>query len=325
MARLRLLKGYRVLGSVRKGAATPPPRLIELGIGDEVEYVPFDLLDQACLVSKLERLRPDELYNLGAQSLVGRSFEQPIDTAEIDALGPARLLEAIRSALPSARYYQASTSEMLGLVARPDEKQSERHPFHPLSPYGAAKAYAHWLTINYRERYGQFAVAGILFNHESPLRSRQFVTRKITSEMAEIRHGLGDVCRIGNLDTRRDWGFAGDYVEGVWLMLQTETAADFVLATGRSESIRRFVDLAADALGFDLEWRGSGKSEQGVNRKSGKIIVEIDPGFYRPADIPAVLGDPREAKKWLGWEARLPLEELVHMMVQADEIRIRQR
>ena len=257
-----------------------------------------------------------EVYNLAAQSFVGVSFEQPITTAKITGIGPVNLLEAIRIVNPAIRFYQASTSEMFGKVqAIP---QIEDTPFYPRSPYGVAKLYAHWMTINYRESYNIFGCSGILFNHESPLRGREFVTRKITDSMAKIKLGKLDVLQLGNLDAKRDWGYAKDYVEGMWRMLQADKPDTYVLATNRTETVRDFVTMASKAAGFDILWQGSGDQEIGVDQKTGKTIVSINPKFHRPAEVDLLIGNPEKAMKELGWEPRTTLEELCQMMVKAD-------
>ncbi len=271
LSKLLLEKGYKVFGAYRRSASVNLWRLQELGIEQQVHLVPLDLLEFTNILRTIEAVKPDEVYNLAAQSFVGLSFEQPLYTGDVDALGVARLLEAVRAVKPDIRIYQASTSEMFGKVQ--EVPQSESTPFYPRSPYGVAKLYAHWMTVNYREAYGMYAVSGILFNHESPLRGMEFVTRKITAGFARIKHGTQDVLELGNLDAKRDWGFAGDYVKGMWLMLQQSTPEDYVLATGQTRSVREFVELAAEAAGFDLEWDGDGVSTLGVEKTTGKILV----------------------------------------------------
>ena len=264
----------------------------------------------------LEKTRPDEIYNLAAQSFVGVSFEQPIYTSDVDGIGVLRILEAMRQTVPQARFYQASTSEMYGKAQR--FPQDEMTPFYPRSPYGIAKLFAHWATVNYRESHGIAASCGILFNHESPLRGREFVTRKITSSLAAIRRGELDVLELGNLEARRDWGFAGDYVEGMWLMLQQPEAEDFVLASGEMHSVREFAGIAAARLGFDLEWTGDGLDERGIDRRSGNAIVRINRAFYRPAEVDALIGNPAKAETVLGWRRQVGFADLVGLMVEAD-------
>ncbi len=322
LARLLLSKGYRVVGALRRSSAANDGRLRELGIADAVERVDLDLFETTNILRALDRTKPDEIYNLAAQSFVAVSFEQPIYTAEIDALGPARLLEAVRHAgRGGPRFYQASTSEMFGKVQA--VPQDESTPFYPRSPYGVAKLYAHWLTVNYRESYGLHASSGILFNHESPLRGIDFVTRKITYSLALVRHGKLDTLRLGNLDARRDWGYAEDYVEGMWRMLQQPEADDYVLATGETRTVREFVERAAEPLGFDIAWDGSGDAEVGVDRRSGRRIVAVDPAFYRPAEVDLLVGSYAKAERGLVWAPRTPFAEMVAMMAEADDRRVR--
>jgi GDPmannose 4,6-dehydratase len=269
----------------------------------------------------IDRIRPDEIYNLGAQSFVHTSFEYPIYTVETNTLGAVRILEVIRQVNPKIRFYQASTSEMYGQVQ--ETPQTERTPFYPRSPYGISKLHAHWFTVNYRESYGIHASSGILFNHESPLRGRDFVTRKITCALAQMKHGQLDTLSLGNLDAMRDWGFAGDYVEGMWLMVQAQEASDYVLATGESNSVRRFVDAAAPLFGFNLEWEGKGEAETGIDRKSGRVLVRIDPRHFRPAEVSTLIGNPERARQQLGWQRRVTFDQLVALMAEADDRRVR--
>ncbi|CAH1660619.1 GDP-mannose 4,6-dehydratase [Hyphomicrobiales bacterium] len=322
LAKLLLEKGYHVVGSMRRTTVASPLRLIELGIADSVELCDIDLFEYSNIARALERVKPDEIYNLAAQSFVGLSFEQPLYTSEIDGIGVARLLEAIRSVVPTARFYQASTSEMFGKVQ--ETPQREITPFYPRSPYAVAKLYAHWMTVNYRESYGLHATSGILFNHESPLRGREFVTRKITHGLARISAGEIERIELGNLDSQRDWGFAGDYVDGMWRMLQQDEALDYVLATGRTTSVRAFVEMAAKAAGFNLAWRGAGIEEEGFDTATGKVIIAISPRFFRPAEVDLLIGNPERAKTNLGWEAKTSLQGLVTMMVEADLRRVRE-
>jgi GDPmannose 4,6-dehydratase len=321
LAKLLLDKGYRVIGGVRRSSSSRRWRLQELGIAAGVEFVDFDLIEITNIRRVLEKWKPDEVYNLAAQSFVGSSFEQPIYTSEVDGIGPLRLLEAIREAVPSCDFYQASTSEMFGAVRL--VPQDENTPFYPRSPYGVSKLFAHWVTVNYRESYGIRARSGILFNHESPLRGQEFVTRKITRSLAAIREGRLDVLELGNLDAQRDWGFAGDYVEGIWLIMQHLPAEDFVLATGQMHSVRSFVEIAASRLGFDLEWLGTGPNEHGIDRKSGRTIVGVNRSFYRPADVDLLLGNAKKANRLLGWKPKVDFERLVAMMVETDHKRLR--
>jgi GDPmannose 4,6-dehydratase len=321
LAKLLLEKGYKVFGAIRRTSMSNVARLEELGIAEQVELVDFDLLEFSNLLRVVEQARPDEIYNLAAQSFVGVSFEQPIYTGECDALGVVRLLEAVRAVNPKIRFYQASTSEMFGKVV--EKPQRETTPFHPRSPYGVAKLYGHWITVNYRESYGMHATSGILFNHESPLRGQEFVTRKITMSLAKIKHGKLDVLALGNMDAERDWGFAADYVEGMWRMLQQPEPGDYVLASGQQHSVRDFVRAAGKGLGFDIAFEGSGTEERGIDRKTGRTLVKVDPKFYRPAEVEYLCGDPSKAEKSLGWKRQVSFPELVTLMVEADERRVR--
>jgi GDPmannose 4,6-dehydratase len=316
LAKLLLEKGYEVWGAYRRSSSLNLWRLEELGICDDVRLIPLDLLEYSNIVRALEKVQPDEIYNLAAQSFVALSFEMPLYTAEADALGVTRLLEALRAVKPDARFYQASTSEMYGKVQ--EIPQTERTPFYPRSPYAVAKLYAHWITVNYRESYGIHASSGILFNHESPLRGQEFVTRKITASLARIKYGQQEVLELGNLDAKRDWGFAGDYVEGMWLMLQQDSPDDYVLATGETHSVREFVELAAEVVGFDLVWEGAGQEERGIDLRTGKVIVRVNPEFYRPAEVDLLLGNPEKARSRLGWSPRVGFSELVRMMAERD-------
>jgi GDPmannose 4,6-dehydratase len=321
LAKFLLGKGYRVVGALRRSSSGAIPRLHELQVANDVEFVDFDLAEITNIMRALEKVKPDEIYNLAAQSFVALSFEQPVYTTEVAGIGPLRILESIRHSVPSTRFYQASTSEMYGKVqATP---QDETTPFYPRSPYGFAKLLGHWATVNYRESYGLRASSGILFNHESPLRGREFVTRKITWSLARIRHGDLDVLELGNLSAKRDWGFAGDYIEGMWLMLQQDEAQDFVLATGENHTVRAFAETAAHRLGFDIEWAGAGPDERGIDRRSGKTVVRVNPAFYRPAEVDLLIGNPAKAQKILGWRRKVGFEDLVTLMADADDKRVR--
>lgn len=318
LAELLLNKGYRVVGAYRRTSSVNFWRLGELGVETHpnLHLVEHDLTDLSSSIRLLDKWQPEEIYNLAAQSFVGVSFDQPLTTGSITGLGAVNLLEAIRLVNPKVRFYQASTSEMFGKVqAIP---QSEDTAFYPRSPYGVAKLYAHWMTVNYRESYGIFGASGILFNHESPLRGREFVTRKITDGMARMRLGQLDQLELGNLDAQRDWGYAKDYVDGMWRMLQTEQSDTFVLATGRTETVREFVRMAGKAAGFDLEFEGHAEAEVGRDRATGKILVRVNPAFYRPSEVDLLIGDPTKARQSLGWQAQTQLEELCLMMVEAD-------
>lgn len=316
LSKLLLDKGYTVWGAFRRSSSLNDWRLRRMGVHDKIKLIPFELLEFSNIVRVMEKVQPDEVYNLAAQSFVGVSFDQPIFTADVDGVGVARLLEAIRLIKPSARFYQASTSEMFGKIQ--EERQTETTPFYPRSPYGVAKLYAHWITVNYREAFGVHASSGILFNHESPLRGIEFVTRKITSTLVQIQRGEAAVLELGNMDAKRDWGFAGDYVDGMWRMLQQDEADDYVLATGRTETVRDFVRLAGQAAGFDLEFEGAGTEEVGIDRKSGRTLVRVNPEFFRPAEVDVLIGDSAKAQKVLGWTPTVGLETLAEMMVKAD-------
>jgi len=318
LAELLLEKGYKVYGTYRRTSSVNFWRIEELGVDNHpnLHLVEYDLTDLSASIRLLQTTGATEVYNLAAQSFVGVSFEQPVTTAEITGIGPLNLLEAIRIVDPKIRFYQASTSEMFGKVqAIP---QVESTPFYPRSPYGVAKLYAHWITVNYRESYDIFGASGILFNHESPLRGREFVTRKITDGMAKIKLGKLDVLELGNLDAKRDWGFAKEYVEGMWRMLQADKPDTYVLATNRTETVRDFVSMAAKAAGFDLVWEGREENEIGIDRATGKTLVRVNPKFYRPAEVELLIGNPEKAKRELGWEPKTTLEDLCRMMVEAD-------
>jgi GDPmannose 4,6-dehydratase len=318
LAELLLSKGYTVYGTYRRTSSVNFWRMEELGIASHpnLRLVEFDLTDQSTCIRLLDSSKATEVYNLAAQSFVGVSFEQPVTTAEITGIGCTNLLEAIRIVNPKARFYQASTSEMFGKVqAIP---QTEDTPFYPRSPYGVAKLYAHWMTVNYRESYDIFGSSGILFNHESPLRGREFVTRKITDSMAKIKLGKLDVLELGNMDAKRDWGFAKEYVEGMWRMLQADKPDTYVLATNRTETVRDFVLMAGKAAGFDLEFKGKEENEVGIDRASGKTLVRVNPRFYRPAEVDLLIGSAEKAERELGWKPQTTLEALCEMMVAAD-------
>ncbi|MGR5220937.1 GDP-mannose 4,6-dehydratase [Vibrio parahaemolyticus] len=318
LAELLLDKGYKVYGTYRRTSSVNFWRIEELGIEKHpnLELVEYDLTDLSSSIRLLQESGADEVYNLAAQSFVGVSFDQPLTTAEITGIGPVNLLEAIRIVNPKIRFYQASTSEMFGKVQEIPQREST--PFYPRSPYGVAKLYAHWMVINYRESYDIFATSGILFNHESPLRGQEFVTRKITDTVAKIKLGKLDVLELGNMDAKRDWGFAKDYVEGMWRMLQADKPDTYVLATNRTETVRDFVTMAFKAAGIELEWNGSEENETATDTATGKVVVKVNPKFYRPAEVDLLIGNPEKAKKELGWEPTTTLEELCSMMVEAD-------
>jgi GDPmannose 4,6-dehydratase len=318
LAELLLNKNCIVYGTYRRTSSVNFWRIEELGIHEHtnLHLVEYDLTDLGASINLIEKTKPDEIYNLAAQSFVGVSFEQPVTTMQITGLGPLHLLEAIRIVNPKIKFYQASTSEMFGKVQA--VPQTEETPFYPRSPYGVAKLYAHWMTINYRESYDIFGASGILFNHESPLRGREFVTRKITDAVAKIKLGKLDCLELGNLDAKRDWGFAKDYVDGMYRMLQAEKPDTFVLATNRTETIRDFVSMAFKAIDIDLEFKGKGEQEVAIDKATGKTLMKVNPKFYRPAEVELLIGDPSKAKAILKWEPKTQLEELCSMMVKAD-------
>jgi len=324
LARLLLDRGYEVYGGARRAAAATIWRLEALGVAGKIRLVDFELLEESNMQAQLAEIRPDEIYNLAGQSLVSASFGQPLYTARANGIAVAHMLEALRQAHPDVRFYQASTSEMFGRA--PAAPQSEATGFFPQSPYAIAKVYAHWLTANYRQAYGLHACSGILFNHESPLRGLNFVTRKISSTLARIKAGAaggGEALAIGNLDAQRDWGFAGEYVEGMWRILQHDVPDDYVLATGRTHSVREFAAAAAAALGYEIAWEGQGLGEIGRDRKSGRVLVAVDAGNFRPVDVAALVGDAGKAHRVLGWQAKIDFARLVAMMVEADLDRAR--
>ena len=318
LAELLLGKGYQVYGTYRRTSSTNFWRIEELGVDqhENLTLLEYDLIDLSSAYRIINEVKPDEIYNLAAQSFVGVSFTQPIATANITGVGALNILEAIRTIDPTIKFYQASTSEMFGKVK--EIPQSEETPFHPRSPYGVAKVFAHWSTLNYQESYNLFASSGILFNHESPLRGKEFVTRKITDSVAKISLGQLDVIELGNLNAKRDWGFAKDYVEGMYRIMQAEKSDVFVLATGRTETVRDFVEMAFKAVNIHLRWEGEDENEVGINAESGAVLVKINPKFYRPAEVELLIGDPTKAKNILNWEAKTTLEELCEMMVKSD-------
>jgi len=318
LAELLLGKGYIVYGTYRRTSSVNFWRIQELGIdtNPNLRLVEYDLTDISSNIRLLQNTEATEVYNLAAQSFVGVSFDQPLTTAEITGLGPVNLLEAIRIVNPKIRFYQASTSEMFGKVQA--VPQIESTPFYPRSPYGVAKLYAHWMTINYRESYDIFGCSGILFNHESPLRGKEFVTRKITDSVAKIKLGKLDVLELGNIDAKRDWGFAKEYVEGMWRMLQADEPDTFVLATNRTETVRDFVRMAFKGADISVAFKGSAENETAVDIATGKVVMRVNPKFYRPAEVELLIGNPVKAKTLLGWEPQTTLEQLCQMMVEAD-------
>lgn len=316
LSHVLLKEGYHVIGAHRRTSTNNSWRLKELGIESEIEFVEFELIEFSNILRAIENTKPDEIYNLAAQSFVGSSFEQPIYTADADALAVTRILEAIRTVNPAIRFYQASTSEMFGKIAH--EIQTEQTPFHPRSPYGVAKLYGHWITTNYRESYDIFATSGILFNHESPLRGIEFVTRKITTSFAKIKTGQMGVMELGNIAATRDWGHARDYVEGMYLMMRHDTADDFILATGETHSIEEFAEIAGNLAGFKVTWEGEGLNRRAIDEKTGRDLIHINPAFFRPAEVDVLRGSAQKAKSVLGWEPKSNFTELVHEMMEAD-------
>lgn len=323
LAEFLLAKGYEVHGIKRRSSSFNTERVDHLYQDPHEKHVRFrmhygDLTDTSNLVRIIQTIQPDEIYNLGAQSHVQVSFEVPEYTADTDGMGTLRILEAIRilGMEKKVRFYQASTSELFGKVQ--EIPQKETTPFYPRSPYACAKLYAYWITVNYRESYGMYACNGILFNHESPIRGETFVTRKVTRAAARIKLGLQEKLYMGNIDAKRDWGFAGDYVELMWLMLQQDQPDDYVMATGVTTTVREFITMAFREAGMDIEWKGHGVNERGTDKASGKVIVEIDPAYFRPAEVELLIGDPSKAKAKLGWEPKVSLPELVKMMVASD-------
>lgn len=314
LAELLLEKGYEVYGIMRRKS------VVDYGnaehIKDKIHFIYADMTDPVSLITAMKISKADEVYNLAAQSFVGTSWEQPLATADIDALGVTNILEAIRTVKPEARFYQASTSEMFGLVQ--EMPQSEKTPFYPRSPYGVAKLYGHWITKNYRESYHLYACSGILFNHESERRGKEFVTRKITDAAARIKQGIQEYLELGNLDSKRDWGHSKDYVRAMWLMLQQEKPDDYVIATNETRTVREFVETAFSHIGITIEWKGQGVDEVGINKGTGKVVIKINPQFFRPAEVDVLLGNPAKAENKLGWKREIPFTELVTRMVDHD-------
>lgn len=320
IAELLLRKGYKVYGADRRSGESSYWRFKELGIANDVEFIYMDLIELTNIMNVVEKIKPDEIYNLGAQSFVKTSFDQPILTSDINALGVLRLLEAIRLYNTDIRFYQASTSEMFGNGA--DAPQNENTPFCPASPYAVSKLFAHWMVVNYREAYNIYAVAGILFNHESPLRGLEFITRKITHGIAMIKHGKQDKIVVGNIDAKRDWGYAKEYVEAMWLMLNQKIPKDYVVATGISYTVRQLIEVAFKVVDIDIEWKNKGIEEKGIDKRSGKVLIEISKDYYRPVDVVNLRGDCSKIKADTGWQPKISFRELVEIMVEADVRRV---
>ncbi|MFO8009007.1 MAG: GDP-mannose 4,6-dehydratase [Candidatus Brocadiia bacterium] len=321
LAELLLEKDYEVHGIIRRASVFNTERIDHIYQDPHVEdrrlYLYYgDMVDGSNIARLVEKIAPDEIYNLAAQSHVAVSFEQPVYTADTDALGTLRLLEAVREARVDTRIYQASSSEMFGKVQ--EVPQTEQTPFHPRSPYAVAKLFAHWITVNYREAYGLYACSGILFNHESPRRGKRFLSRKVSRAVARIRAGLQDKVYLGNLNARRDYGYAPEYVEAMWLMLNRDEPDDFVIATGQAPTIREFTELAFAIGGFDLRWEGEGEDEVGIDVNTGRALVEVDPRYFRPAEVDLLIGDASKARRLLGWKPKTDFEELARIMVEAD-------
>lgn len=316
LSKLLIEKGYEVYGAFRRTSDLHLNRLMFLGVDNKIKFVPLELLEFTNIYRTIEKVQPDEIYNLGAQSFVALSFEEPIFTADVTAVGLLRILETIRAINPKIKFYQASSSEMFGKIL--ETPQNEKTPFYPRSPYAISKLFAHWMTVNYRESYGLFACSGILFNHESPLRGYEFVTRKITRSVVRIKLGLQSELLLGSLDSRRDWGYAQEYVEAMWLMLNQPEPDDYVIATGETHSVREFVETAFKKVEIDIEWSGKGVDEKGIDKTSGKTLVMIDPQFFRPTEVDFLVGDYSKAKKKLGWSPKTTFNELVKIMVEHD-------
>ena len=316
LAQFLLEKGYKVYGGLRRTAGIYSWRLDRLGITSDVEFVDFELFEYSNIKKTLSSTKPDEIYNLAAQSFVGLSFEQPLLTSDINALGVLRVLEAMRESSLDSKFYQASSSEMYGKVQQ--TPQDENTPFHPRSPYAVSKVFAYWAVRNYREAYNIFASNGILFNHESPLRGEEFVTRKITRGIQDIVKGKSQCIELGNLDAKRDWGYAKDYVKAMWMILQHKEADDFVIAMGESRSVREFVELAFSHVGFKIEWHGKGVHEEGKDAKTGRTVIKVNPKYYRPSDVDALIGNASKAARVLGWKKETSFPELVKIMVDGE-------
>lgn len=319
LAELLLEKGYEVYGLIRRKSIVYYGNVEH--IKHDIKFIYGDMTDLVSLVNAMRVSQADEVYNLAAQSFVGTSWEQPVATADIDALGVTNMLEAIRLVKPEARFYQASTSEMFGLVQ--EIPQKETTPFYPRSPYGVAKLYGHWITKNYRESYDMYACSGILFNHESERRGKEFVTRKITDAVARIKQGVQECLELGNMDSKRDWGHSKDYVKAMWLMLQQDEADDYVIATNETRTVREFVEIAFECVDIKIEWKGQGVEEIGIDSATGNVVVRINPKFFRPAEVDILIGDPSKAESKLGWEREVSFKQLVERMIKNDMKRVR--
>ena len=316
LAKLLIDKGYKVFGTVRRSTSEKFINLKYLNVYDKIKFYDFDLLELSNIQNVIKLSKPDEIYHLAAQSFVPTSFQVPIVTTDINALGTLRILDSINSINKKIKFYQASTSEMFGKVLQ--TPQTEKTPFYPRSPYGVSKAFSHWITINYRESYNLHASSGILFNHESPLRGSEFVTKKITSALARIKFGSNEILRVGNINAKRDWGYAGDYVHAMWLMLQQRKPDDYVIATGKTHSVRQFIDLTLKYLKFDYKWTGIGMNEKVINKANNKTIIKIDKEFFRPAEVDLLIGNSRKAKRQIKWKPKTNLKNLVKLMVDYD-------
>lgn len=314
LAELLLEKGYNVYGIMRRKSVVDYGNVEH--IKDKINFIYADMTDPISLINAMKISQADEVYNLAAQSFVATSWEQPLATADIDAIGVTNMLEAIRTIKPEAKFYQASTSEMFGLVQ--EMPQTEKTPFYPRSPYGVAKVYGHWITKNYRESYNLYACSGILFNHESERRGKEFVTRKITNAVARIKYGLQDSIELGNMDSKRDWGHSKDYVKAMWLMLQQNGPDDYVIATNETRTVREFVEKAFKFAGIEIEWKGTGVDEVGIDKATGNVVVKINPKFFRPAEVEVLLGNPEKAEKLLGWKREISFDDLVMKMTEND-------
>jgi GDPmannose 4,6-dehydratase len=316
LTKFLLGKGYEIYGAFRRSSDLHIGKLRYLGVESQVTFVPVELAELTNIYRAIERVKPDEIYNLGSQSFVSTAFEEPIFTADVTGIAVLRVLEAIRSVNPKIKFYQASSSEMFGKAQ--SVPQNENTPFYPRSPYAVAKLFGHWITVNYRESYGMFACSGILFNHESPLRGLEFVTRKITNSAARIKLGLQNELKLGSLDSMRDWGYAAEYIEAMWMMLQQDKPDDYVIATGETHSVREFAEAAFEAIGIKIVWSGKGVAEKGIDQNSSRTLITIDPQFFRPAEVPLLEGDSSKAKRILGWEPKVKFKELVRIMVKHD-------